>query len=92
MAVQEFLRALTNPAFRPSAVKVALVVGSILFTINHGEAVLQQKMTRSRWFAALLTYAVPYSVNVHGQLSAHKRFRREPLETLAIAPQEVISR
>jgi hypothetical protein len=27
----------------------------------------QGKMTRVRWFSALITYGVPYAVNIHGQ-------------------------
>jgi DNA-binding NarL/FixJ family response regulator len=65
----------TNPAFRPTALKVALVVGSILFTINHGSAVLRGEMTRERWFMGLFTYMVPYSVSMHGQHSSRSRHR-----------------
>lgn len=49
------------------AVRVAIIVGTILFTINHGSALAQGKMTRTRWLSALLTYCVPYAVNIHGQ-------------------------
>jgi len=38
---------------------VALVVGSLLFAINHGSAVLRGEMTRERWLR-LFTYLVPY--------------------------------
>lgn len=51
----------------PTALKVALVVGTVLFAINHGSALVQGKMTRSRWVLGLLTYLVPYAVNIHGQ-------------------------
>ncbi|RMF25880.1 MAG: hypothetical protein D6756_04840 [Cyanobacteria bacterium J083] len=63
------LQSLINPQFAPTALKVALVVGSILFAINHGDALLQGKMTRSRWLSAALTYLVPYIVSIHGQYS-----------------------
>lgn len=62
-----YLAALTNPAMMSMAVRVALIVGTILFTINHGAALAQGRMTRARWLSALLTYCVPYAVNVHGQ-------------------------
>ncbi len=35
-----------NPKLASTAVRVAIVVGSVLFTINHGNAVLKGKMTR----------------------------------------------
>lgn len=57
----------------PTAIKVALVVGSILFVINHGSAVVQGKMTRDRAISALLTYFVPYTVNIHGQFVSRQR-------------------
>ena len=49
------------------ALRVALVVGTILFAINHGAALTQGKMTKARWFSALLTDGVPYAVNIYGQ-------------------------
>lgn len=55
------------------AVRVALVVGSILFTINHGAAVAKGEMTKGRWISAALTYCVPYAVSVHGQYIAQRR-------------------
>jgi hypothetical protein len=39
----------TDSALRPTALKVALVVGSLLFAMNHGSAVLHGEMTRERW-------------------------------------------
>lgn len=68
-----FLAALTDKKLTPTAIKVALVVGSILFLINHGTAFSQGKMTKQRWFAALITYSVPYCVNIHGQYTSGKR-------------------
>ncbi|WP_346016894.1 nitrate/nitrite transporter NrtS [Chroococcidiopsis sp. CCMEE 29] len=59
----------TDSALRPTALKVALVVGSLLFAINHGGAVLHGEMTRERWLMGLITYLVPYTVSIHGQYS-----------------------
>ena len=62
-----FFKALFDKKLSKMAIRVALVVGSILFTINHGKAVMEGKMTRDRWLSGLLTYCVPYMVNIHGQ-------------------------
>ncbi|BAY40844.1 hypothetical protein NIES2111_52340 [Nostoc sp. NIES-2111] len=62
-----YFSSLTEPKFVPTAIKVALVVGSILFTINHAHALLKGNMSRDRWISAGLTYLVPYFVNIHGQ-------------------------
>jgi len=69
----EFTQALINPKFAPTALRVALIIGTLLLAINHGAALVQGKMTRSRWASALLTYLVPYGVNIHGQLAASRK-------------------
>ncbi|MEL6495086.1 MAG: nitrate/nitrite transporter NrtS [Cyanobacteria bacterium J06623_7] len=66
-------RIVIDPRFAPTAVRVALVVGSILFTINHGTALLQGEMSRTRWLSGLITYLVPYSVSIHGQYTSRRR-------------------
>ena len=44
--LRAFRAAWVNPTLRPTALKVAVVVGSVLFTINHGAAVARGEMTR----------------------------------------------
>ena len=62
-----YLRALHTPSMMSTGIRVALVVGSVLFTINHGVALMNGKMTRGRWLSAMITYCVPYAVSIHGQ-------------------------
>ncbi len=69
----EFAGSLIDPKLAPTAIKVALVVGSILFIINHGNALMAGKMKRERWISAVLTYLVPYIVNIHGQYISRSR-------------------
>lgn len=45
------------------AFKVAIVVGCILATINHGDAIFAHAMTKSSWLKVLLTFCVPYCVS-----------------------------
>ncbi|MBE9103655.1 nitrate/nitrite transporter NrtS, partial [Nostoc cf. edaphicum LEGE 07299] len=40
----------------PTAFKVALLIGSLLFAINHGWALLTDQMASERWISAILTY------------------------------------
>lgn len=47
-----------NPKSVPS------VFGTLLWVINHGSALVQGKMTRSRWVSVTLTYFLPYAVNI----------------------------
>ena len=71
--IQQFCIALTDKDLMPRAAKVAILVGSILFLINHGSAWLEGKMTRDRWIASCFSFFVPYAVNIHGQLSCRSR-------------------
>ena len=68
-----FTKALLDPKLAPSAVRVALVVGSVLFTINHGSALAKGEMTKTRWLSGLITYLIPYSVNIHGQFTSSRK-------------------
>ena len=54
---------------RKTAIRVALCVGTLLFTINHGSALINDDMTGDRWVSAGLTYLVPFLVSIHGQSS-----------------------
>ena len=45
------------------AFKVAIVVGCILTTINHGDVIFAHAMTTSSWLKVLLTFCVPYCVS-----------------------------
>ncbi|MDJ0591052.1 MAG: nitrate/nitrite transporter NrtS [Pleurocapsa sp. MO_226.B13] len=39
----------------------------IFFIIMNKAALAKGEMTRTRWLSGLITYLVPYSVNIHGQ-------------------------
>ena len=45
------------------ALKIALVVGTVLAVINHGDAILGATMTTNAWVKVLLTFCVPYGVS-----------------------------
>ena len=51
--INRYLQALVDRQLAPSALKVALVVGSILFVINHGAAVVKGNMRSGRWLSGL---------------------------------------
>ncbi len=69
-AIQGYLAALKNPRLMTKAIRVALVIGTLLLLINHGAAIRAGTMTRDRWFSAGLTYLIPYLVSIHGQYMA----------------------
>ncbi|EAZ91141.1 nitrate/nitrite transporter NrtS [Crocosphaera chwakensis] len=74
-----FFQALFNKNLSKMAIKVALVVGSIFFTIIHGKAVMQGKMTQDCWISGLLTYCVPYIVNIQGQYVMGRRKQKKKI-------------
>lgn len=47
-AVIQYFYSLFDPKLAPTALKVAVIVGTILFAINHGWALLNGQMNRGR--------------------------------------------
>ncbi|MEL6776354.1 MAG: nitrate/nitrite transporter NrtS [Cyanobacteria bacterium J06597_16] len=54
---------------RATALRVALFVGTVLFSLNHGSALMNDEMSQQRWISGILTYMVPFMVSIHGQSS-----------------------
>ncbi len=50
------------------AIKVALVVGTILALINHGDTLLQGTFSAKALFQIALTYLVPYAVSTYANV------------------------
>lgn len=75
-ALKEYLAALFDRDLMPMALKVAGIIGTILFIINHGAALIGGRMTSTRWVSGVLTYLVPYCVNIHGQYINRRRQRK----------------
>ncbi|XHX80661.1 MAG: nitrate/nitrite transporter NrtS [Stenomitos frigidus ULC029] len=67
--VRGYIVSLFDADFVVTGLKTAVFVGSLLFAINHGGALVRGEMNRERWLSVLATYAMPYLVNVYGQYS-----------------------
>lgn len=63
-----FLDHAQSPAVVATAVRVALLVGTVLTLINQGDALFGPG--RFSLLKAALTYAIPYLVSTHGAVSA----------------------
>lgn len=74
--LQEYASCLIDRELMPTAIKVTLIVGSVLFTINHGVVFMKGEMNRGRWLSVGLTYLVPYCVSIHGQYVSRKAARK----------------
>jgi hypothetical protein len=62
------------PATVSFALRVALVVGTILNIINHFDLLFGTPVTRATLLQVALTYVVPYCVSTHSQVWG----RRDP--------------
>lgn len=56
------------PPVMLTAVKVAVVVGTILALINHGDALLFAELKHSDMFKIALSYLVPYLVSSYSSV------------------------
>ena len=68
--MREWLAIALDPAVRGRAFKVALLVGSILAVINHGEVILAGQATLAVWVKIVLTFLVPYCVATFASVQA----------------------
>ena len=73
--MKTLLKNLFDRRYAFQALKVALVVGFILLLINHGNAIANGEMSAGRWGSALLSFIVPYLVNIHGRVTATRSER-----------------
>src|SRR5215472_568563 len=60
--------------------KTALVVGTVLGLINHGQALLSGHFTAEHFGPLLLTYLVPFSVATYGQIRGKRQRDQQNLQ------------
>ena len=53
-----------------TALRLALVVGTILALINHGAEILQGTLTKGNIYQMAFTYLVPYFVSTYSSVKA----------------------
>ena len=69
------------------ALKLALVVGTILALINHGQAIITGHLTFDQLIPMLITYCVPFSVSMYSQVQGKRERDRLYAEEIAAAEQ-----
>ena len=67
---REAARVVTLPRYLRSTVKIALLVGTVLFAINQLDVVLHGEATIVTWVKVGVTYLVPFVVSNLGILTA----------------------
>lgn len=76
-----WLHLATRPSVVRRGVMYALIVGAILITINHGDAILRGQVTTGRVLKMGLTVIVPYVVSTLSSVGAlRSKLRNGPRE------------
>jgi hypothetical protein len=74
--MSEWWRIATSAGVVRRALAYAVVVGSILIAINHGDALLRGDLETGRLLQMALTVLVPYSVSTLSSVSAIRQLER----------------
>ena len=72
MSLNSFITLAFSKSVMMRSFKVALLVGTLLALINHGENILSMNLSFQDCLKILLTYLVPYSVSTWSAVQALK--------------------
>jgi hypothetical protein len=75
--VKSWLESAAEPSVRNRALKVAVLVGTILVLINQGDVLLAGQASGKTWLQIVLTYMVPYCVSTFASVQAIRQHLRE---------------
>jgi hypothetical protein len=75
--MKEWLQLAFDRAVVRRALICMLVVGAILITINHGDAIMRGDMTTGRLLQMALTLLVPYCVSTASSVGALRAIQRQ---------------
>ena len=75
--MKESLELALDPAVVRRALVCMVVVGAVLITINHGDAIVRGDITPGRLVQMALTLFVPYCVSTVSSVGAIRSARRE---------------
>ena len=73
--MKDTLQLALRPSIVKRALKYAVVVGLILISINHGDALLHGELSGGRLFKMALTVLVPYVVSTLSSVGAPRENR-----------------
>ncbi len=75
-AFREWCRLACSRAVVVRGLKFAVVVGTVLVGINHGDAILDGQLDENRLVRIALTVVVPYIVSVLSSVGATRQLQR----------------
>jgi hypothetical protein len=70
---REAVRVVAHRPHLKATVRIALIVGTVLFVINQLDVVLSGNATTSTWVKGAITYLVPFVVSNLGILTATRQ-------------------
>jgi hypothetical protein len=76
----DWLALATSQGVVRRALLMAAVVGALLITINHGDAIVRGEVDRSRLFKMALTVLVPYCVSTFSSVGALRGIKGREVE------------
>ena len=74
---ESFLSTALSHEVLPTAIRVSMVVGTILALINHGPNLLQGSLSGQHFIQIGLTYLVPYSVSTYSAVKIIQQRRSD---------------
>mmetsp|Transcript_23296 Transcript_23296/g.40366 ORF Transcript_23296/g.40366 Transcript_23296/m.40366 type:complete len:83 (-) Transcript_23296:1970-2218(-) len=74
-----FWQIATDRSVTLRALRIALIVGTVIALINHGDRMMMGGMDMIAWLKCALTFLVPYSVSTYSSVMA-VRDRLQSLE------------
>ena len=78
--MKEWLRLAFRRSVVKRALKYAFVVGAVLITINHSDALLKGEISTARFWRMALTVFVPYVVSTLSSVGALREPREGPAQ------------
>ncbi|MBI5565038.1 MAG: nitrate/nitrite transporter NrtS [Chloroflexi bacterium] len=78
--MSEWLQLCRSRSVVRRALASALIVGTILITINHGDAILRGQIDQDRVLKMILTVCVPYLVSTFSSVSTIRQMRKQSSE------------
>ena len=67
-AMSEYINIALRPDVSRTAIKISLLVGTILALINHGPKIFHFTLSKQDIFQISLTYLVPYGVSTYSSV------------------------
>lgn len=68
-SISNYITIALNPEVVKTAIKLSLIVGTLLALINHAPAIFSLTLNRQNLYQIALTYLVPYCVSTYSSVN-----------------------